>query len=345
MDTPADRIKSQEGDSTPVRLLFELSGEHPGLSLLELSSVVEALQGNVPSLTKETSIAIIETHLEPEGIGDRIALCHRVNEIVSSGSLESLLKVAKEMKIGGSVAVRCRKVLRSRKERCSEIEKQFGNIFARSHSIDLVRPSTLIRVILGRENYLTIQRHEVDRKSYDRRKVALRPFFYPISLHPKFARLLVNMTKVRKGETLLDPFCGTGGILIEAGLVGAAPIGSDLRGDMVEGCRVNLKKFGVKADLFQADINDIDEHVNRVNAIATDPPYGRSTSTKGRDILGLYSKSFEVLSNVLENGRNLAIIVPREDLIDSGKEYMELEASHSLRVHKSLTRHFCLFKN
>jgi tRNA (guanine10-N2)-dimethyltransferase len=152
------------------------------------------------------------------------------------------------------------------------------------------------------------------------------------------------MTGVKSGETLLDPFCGTGGVLIEAGLMGIVPIGSDLREDMVKGCEVSLAKFGLEARLFPADVRKLKEHVARVDAIATDPPYGRST-TMGGDIEALYSKSFEVFSDVLRRGRRLSIIVPKEHLIALGKEFMELEASHSLRVHKSLTRHFCLFRN
>ncbi len=327
-----------------MKLLFELSGEHPDLPLLELSSVLEALQGGAPNVTRDSSLAVVEAQLDPSHIGERIALCHRVCEVLASGGLDSLADAAGGLELGGSVAVRCRKVSRSREERCSEIERRFGDILAGSHPIDLDNPSTLVRVILGEKSYLTVQRHEVDRRSFEKRRVALRPFFYPISLHPKFARLLVNMTGVRRGETLLDPFCGTGGILIEAGLVGAAPIGSDLREDMVDGCKVNLARFGVEANLFQADVRELREHVQRVDAIATDPPYGLST-TMGEDISSLYSRSFEVFSDILARGRSLSIIVPKEELIDLGKEHMDLEASHPLRVHKSLTRHFCLFRN
>jgi tRNA (guanine10-N2)-dimethyltransferase len=310
----------------PVKLLFELSGEHPQLPLLELTSVVGALGGDPSGLAGEPSLPIVETQLDPSRIGERIALCHRVGEVVASGELDSLAEAARALDLGGSIAVRCRKVSKARNEHCSEVERRFGEILAGSHSIDLANPSALVRVILGEESHLTILRHEVDRASFEKRRVALRPFFYPISLHPKFARLLVNMTGVMSGETLLDPFCGTGGVLIEAGLVEAHPVGSDLRADMVEGCGVNLAKFGVEANLFPADVKDLKEHVDHVDAIATDPPYGRST-TMGDDI-----------------GR-LSIIVPKEHLIELGKEYMELEASHSLRVHKSLTRHFCLFRN
>ena len=327
-----------------MKLLFELSGEHPDLPLLELRSVMEALSGGAPSVTRDSSLAVVETQLDPSKIGERIALCHRVCEVLASGSLDSLADVAGGLELGGSVAVRCRKVSRSREERCSEVERRFGDILAGSHPIDLVDPSRLVRIILGEESYLTVQRHEVDRRSFEKRKVALRPFFYPISLHPKFARLLVNMTGVGRGETLLVPVCGTGGVLIEAGLVGAAPVGSDLREDMVDGCKVNLTRFDVEASLFQADVGELREHVQRVDAIATDPPYGRST-TLGGGISSLYSRSFEVFSDILARGRSLSIIVPKEELIDLGKEHMDLEASHPLRVHKSLTRHFCLFRN
>lgn len=327
-----------------MKLLFELSGEHPDLPLLELMSVVEALRGGAPSVTRDSSLAVVETQLDPSEIGERIALCHRVCEVLASGSLDSLADVAGGLELGGSVAVRCRKTSRSREERCSEVERRFGDLLAGSHPIDLVDPSRLMRIILGEKSYLTVQRHEVDRRSFEKRKVALRPFFYPISLHPKFARLLVNMTGVGRGETLLDPFCGTGGVLIEAGLVGAAPIGSDLREDMVDGCRVNLARFDVEASLFQADVKELRQHVQRVDAIATDPPYGRST-TLGGGISSLYSRSFEVFSDILARGRKLSIIVPKEELIALGKEHMDLEASHPLRVHRSLTRHFCLFRN
>jgi tRNA (guanine10-N2)-dimethyltransferase len=328
----------------PVKLLFELSGEHPDLSLLELESVMGALQGDGANVTTDSSLAVMETHLDPALIGQRIALCHRVSEVLASGTTDSLMDAAGGLDLGGSIAVRCRKVSSSRDESCSEVSKQFGKILAESHAVDLANPSALVRIILGEESYLTIQRYEVDRGSFEERKAAVRPFSYPISLHPKFARLLVNMTGVLSGETLLDPFCGTGGVLIEAGLVGAHPIGSDLRADMVEGCAVNLKKLGIEADLFQADVADLQERVESVDAIATDPPYGRST-TMGGDIAGLYSKSFEVFSDILKRGGRLSIIVPSEDLMSLGTEHLELEASHSLRVHKSLTRHFCLFRN
>ncbi len=44
-------------------------------------------------------------------------------------------------------------------------------------------------------------------------------------MSPKLARCMVNLTGVKENDLVLDPFCGTGGILIEAGIMGARVIG------------------------------------------------------------------------------------------------------------------------
>ena len=113
-----------------------------------------------------------------------------------------------------------------------------------------------------------------------------RPFFSPISLHPKLARALVNLSSIKKGETLLDPFCGTGGIIIEAGLIGAKILGSDIEKKMIEGCKKTLEFYRIKEyELFCSDIGDIHKFVkNSVDAVVTDLPYGKSTTTKGEEL-------------------------------------------------------------
>src|SRR5207249_4604363 len=127
-------------------------------------------------------------------------------------------------------------------------------------------------------HYLCRRLAAIDRRAFEARKVGERSFVQPISLHPRFARALVNLSRVRDGGTLLDPFCGTGGILLEAGLVGAQVIGGDVRADMVEGCRAMLRGFGIDARLLAADVGAIPEAVGQVGAVAMDPPYGRAAT-------------------------------------------------------------------
>jgi len=58
-------------------------------------------------------------------------------------------------------------------------------------------------------------------------------------LPPKLAQILVNLSGLEKGR-ILDPFCGTGVILQEAGLLGYSVYGTDLAEKMVHFTRDNL---------------------------------------------------------------------------------------------------------
>src|SRR5690606_35926256 len=63
-------------------------------------------------------------------------------------------------------------------------------------------------------------------------------------LPPKLAQIIINLAsgklKLTPGETLLDPFCGTGVILQEAKLIGYDIYGSDLESRMVKYTKENL---------------------------------------------------------------------------------------------------------
>ena len=48
------------------------------------------------------------------------------------------------------------------------------------------------------------------------RRPRARPFFHPAAIFPKLSRALVNLSRVGAGEVFLDPFCGTGSLLLEA---------------------------------------------------------------------------------------------------------------------------------
>ena len=66
---------------------------------------------------------------------------------------------------------------------------------------------------------------------------------------PRMARTLVNLSLAGSGSILLDPFCGTGGILIEAEMLGVHAVGSDFDPMMIQGCKENVHQ----SMLFLAD--------------------------------------------------------------------------------------------
>jgi tRNA (guanine10-N2)-dimethyltransferase len=70
-----------------------------------------------------------------------------------------------------------------------------------------------------------------------------KPFFQPGSMDPLLARALANIAGARPGRTLLDPMCGTGGLLAEGALVGADVVGIDAQYKMVRGATENLAYY------------------------------------------------------------------------------------------------------
>ena len=114
---------------------------------------------------------------------------------------------------------------------------KIGAILAKGRKVDLERPDNEVRLLLSDRLHIFISQKSIDRSSFELRKVAERPFFSPVSLHPRYARALVNLTRAKRGQRLLDPFCGTGGILLEAASIGLRVSGSDISPEMVEGAK------------------------------------------------------------------------------------------------------------
>ncbi|MDE1868564.1 MAG: hypothetical protein KGH60_01190 [Candidatus Micrarchaeota archaeon] len=60
-------------------------------------------------------------------------------------------------------------------------------------------------------------------------------------LPPKLAQIMLNLAGVTSETKVLDPFCGTGVVLMEAALKHASIMGSDARQEMVSATKDNLK--------------------------------------------------------------------------------------------------------
>ncbi|MFB6151591.1 MAG: methyltransferase domain-containing protein [Haloarculaceae archaeon] len=179
---------------------------------------------------------------------------------------------------------------------------------------------------------------ETDR-GYEQRRPTDRPFFQPGSMDPMLARALVNVAGARPGRTVLDPMCGTGGVLIEAGLVGARVVGLDAQRKMVRGTRANLRDaLGADGafDVCRGDARRPPIPADAVDAIVFDAPYGRQSKIEGGTLTDL-------VGDALGAARDLA---PRAVVVgDRSWEAAAEDAGWTVerrferRVHRSLVRH------
>jgi tRNA (guanine10-N2)-dimethyltransferase len=211
-----------------------------------------------------------------------------------------------------------------------------------SGPVCLKKPDVEYRAILSEDRcYFGTVLMTFDRGSFDVRNPGKRDFFHPGVMMPRMARTLVNIARVKQDDTLLDPFCGTGGILIEADLLGAHAIGSDFDPLMVSGSRQNI----VQADLLLADATQLPLCDHSVDAVVTDFPYGQSVSIKKSDTMDtLYGDALEEISRVLKQGKR-AVVVTHRDISPIAAQYFTVLQRHDQRVHKSLTRRVLVLGN
>ncbi len=325
--------------------LFELSGEHPTLPQAEAVACVEAESGTFTRLGSGGGYEIIgfdRSHVS--AIAARIALTHRIGRYLGACDLPEIERFLSDLPIPeGSVSVRAKRVEKSQMEvDMPSLVRKCGGILTRGRAVDLERPDVPIRILVSDRLHFYIGDFEIDRKQFDIRKVGERPFFSPVSLHPRYARTLVNLTRVRKGQTVLDPFCGTGGILIEASMIGAKVLGSDIAEDMVNGCVANLNHFQASFERIDAsDIGDIASVFGKVDVVATDPPYGRSASLWKEGKSSLYGRAMDAFVDAVRSGGRVGVVFPAP--LDHPRDELMQTESHIQRVHRSLSRHYFVF--
>jgi len=327
-------------------ILIELSGESQSLARAEIEGAMNALDSG-KILDYEDCVAIAEYSGDIQELVNRLALAHSVSIYSQSAQDVKDIDLSNVKPLGNSFRIRARRIMEYRKEvDISGLERSLGKLI--KGKVNLTNPDYEVRVLLGKRVHIGVLKPtwKIDRTSYELRKAQNRPFFSPITLHPKFARALVNLTSVRKGEWILDPFCGTGGILLECGLIGAKIIGSDVSLQMVDGTKKNLSHFGLNGIIFESEIGEISDNLekiglSKVDYIATDPPYGRAATTLGENIYQLYERSFYQFKKILS--RKMAIILPNDESISICKRFFQLERRIQVKVHRSLTRHFCVF--
>lgn len=203
--------------------------------------------------------------------------------------------------------------------------------------VDLVHPDfefTLVHGSSGR--YLALTKPAEMKQAWSTRRPRARPFFHPSAIFPKLARALVNLSRFREGETFLDPFCGTGSLALEAFEAGAKVIASDQKEKMVRGSLRNMSYFNqgwlgvIHADAFMSPLGHVD-------AMATDLPYGRASSTLGRGPSAVVQSAMQTLPALLRAGSRMVIMHPKTHTIKETGE-MAVEEEHDLYVHKLLTR-------
>ncbi len=326
-------------------ILFELAKSHPTLPAGEAIACLEAerLPSKVQTATSDVVVACGVPAKAVPVLASRLSQTSVLDRFLFSCAPAELAACAARTSLGeGSLAIR----IKNRSSRPSQdYIDELAAVYEGLHPIDLSSPDIELRVLATDDTvFVGTKLAEISTSQFEARKAQFRPFSSPVTMHPRLARALVNLARVRAGETMLDPFCGTGGILIEAGLLGVRVVGGDVEQKMVDGCKASLAHYGIMdAELFPTDIGHLAGYAPQVDGVATDFPYGRSTTTKGEALQRLYSRSFATIAEVLSPGRTAVVGLADRRWVSLGEEVLTLQTVYECRVHKSLTRYFAVF--
>ena len=318
-----------------MKLLYELSGDNQALAEAEIACV-----GTVTA--RANGIAVAETE-NPDDVL-RLAETHIVSELlgVCRGTADDLRELMTSLNLTAEKPYCCR----ARKIHPAvvdisqlELEKMMGSLI--TGKVSLKNPEIEYRAVFS-DGQCWFGRviHKIDRGSYAERDPKQRAYFHPGVIMPLLARAIVNLTRVKPGELLLDPFCGTGGVILECRMLNVNAVGSDYDEEMLAGCRLNNPgEICIRADATSMPYKDETFH-----AVAADLPYGQSTSIGADSLEALYRGSLAEIRRVLrKDGR--AVIVTHRDIRHLIPEFgFEIEGFFEQYVHKSLTRRIHVLK-
>lgn len=139
--------------------------------------------------------------------------------------------------------------------------------------------------------------------------VSHKPHNYLVALPVRIAKAMLNLT-ARPGDTVLDPFCGTGTIPLLAAWAGHRSYGSDVSASCIARAGENLAHFGREATLVRADARVVRQ---AADCIVSNLPYG------------MYSHlAPDAMHAIL---RNLGRLSPRVTLVTSARIEDDLRAA------------------
>ena len=256
------------------------------------------------------------------------------------GSAAALLAAA-SIDRTGSVAVRARNVRATADVSTAAAERDLGTVLVdRGFEVDLDDPDHELRAVFADDVCLLGWEVAERDAGFGARRPTDRPFFQPGSMAPADARAYVNLAAgpALPDATVLDPMCGTGGLLLEAGLVGARAVGSDAQWKMARGTAENLTHFLPESrwDAVRGDATALPFNDGVADAVVVDAPYGRQSKIAGHELETLVGDALDEIARIAPS---CVLVADRSWETAARDAGLTVAARFERPVHGSLTRY------
>lgn len=322
---------------------FVLSGEELTLPYAEIRALVESYSPGEKTelLSPRVVFSTLDDPRLIERIAERAAYCRfGGNFLAFADSLKDLSESVPDSIVDPdkSFVVKSETIDRSQSGELGALIKQRTGA-----RVSLEYPENVFQVEkIDNGLALGVSRTGFKEFSWRIRRPRARKFFLPSAIYPKLACLLVNLSRVREGDLFLDPFCGTGSLLIESSIMGIRTVGSDLTRWIARGALLNLKALSPEFEaVMRCDATSKNFPLRDVDGISTDVPYGRASSTRGKRTEAIIREFTGVAAECLSRRKGpkyCVIMHPSHVDFDFERSAFELAERHFIYVHRNLTR-------
>jgi tRNA (guanine6-N2)-methyltransferase len=149
----------------------------------------------------------------------------------------------------------------------------------------------------------------------------------PGSLKPPVAAAMLRLIGIRPGERLLDPCCGAGTILAEAGRCGALLIGGDNDPAAISAANINANAAGVAAMIHQWDAGALPNPSGSIDCIVSNLPWDRQVAVNN-SLSRFYRRVCKEMRRVLAPGGRIALITTAPQWI----EFRDLQCDNRIEI-------------
>ena len=308
-------------------------GRNVKLSQAEIFSYFKKENLKILNYSLRKNALLIETDVEIGNIIDNLGGTLSIGEVIVSGEMNSLIKNLdkKELYFGTKnklnyilwnfsdensknvISDYLKKRFRNEKLKATEKhlsgfmdlqEKDSAKIISSKKLVDEQfflfenKKEYFFGKIIQKCDYETIEKRDMN-KPVRRQELAISP---------RLAKIMINLSEVKKNERLLDPFCGIGVILEESLFQNIKVVGIDKDKNAISGANKNLNWFKFEKENYKL-INGDSRNVNpgKCNALVTEPYLGDilkkvPTREKANEILREFEKLIIfVINNLKKN--------------------------------------------
>lgn len=311
---------------------FLQSGQHVELGKGELRSLIMSYQPNARIKNLNSRVILAEGELSIEKIITRSAYTKFAGKLLQVSSKINGFDLDGMMKNYRRFA--CKLINLSKKRICLQVLSDLGDyVKAQAPWLEVSLEDPDVTVLLIKTETESVvglveNKRATPLKHESRRN---RPYFHPVALEPKLCKAMINLAMVKEGNTILDPFCGTGSMMLEADRMHINAIGCDLSERMCKGALKNLQdaenRFIINCDALSLPLK-----MNSIDAIVTDLPYGRAASALRRKPRELLNEFLTIVKEM--KGKRCCIMCRKGD----EQEFPNIVETYDIYTHKSLTR-------